>query len=83
MCISQTGSGSNEVSFIIYSPEGVIQRFEERAHAVDSVGVAEYIRALVTTNAIAEYLPDEKSGKPASLPSLVLTSSVICISLIA
>lgn len=48
-----------------------MKRFEQRDHAVDSKGVAEYIRALVVTNAIAEYLPDEESGKPSSLPSLV------------
>ncbi|KZV36443.1 ATP-dependent zinc metalloprotease FTSH 11, chloroplastic/mitochondrial-like [Dorcoceras hygrometricum] len=53
------------------SPESVIQRFEQRAHIVDSRGVAEYIRALVATNAIAEYLPDEQSGKASSLPSLL------------
>ncbi|KAG5558775.1 hypothetical protein RHGRI_008659 [Rhododendron griersonianum] len=52
-------------------PEGVIKRFEERDHAVDSRGVAEYIKALVVTNAIAEYLPDEQSGRPSSLPSLL------------
>ncbi|KAH0686736.1 hypothetical protein KY290_019850 [Solanum tuberosum] len=54
-----------------HSPESVIRRFEQRAHAVDSRGVAEYMRALVATNAIAEYLPDEQSGKPSSLPSLL------------
>ncbi|GAA0185014.1 metalloprotease [Lithospermum erythrorhizon] len=54
-----------------HSPETVIQRFEQRDHAVDSKGVAEYLKALVTTNAIAEFLPDEKSGKPSSLPSLL------------
>lgn len=54
-----------------HSPESVIQRFEQREHAVDSRGVAEYLRALVATNAIAEYLPDEQSGKPSSLPSLL------------
>ncbi|KAI8564979.1 hypothetical protein RHMOL_Rhmol03G0224900 [Rhododendron molle] len=52
-------------------PEDVIRRFEERVHAVDSRGVAEYIKALVVTNAIAEYLPDEQSGRPSSLPSLL------------
>ncbi|OIT32905.1 PREDICTED: ATP-dependent zinc metalloprotease FTSH 11, chloroplastic/mitochondrial [Nicotiana attenuata] len=54
-----------------HSPESVIRRFEQRAHAVDSRGVAEYLRALVATNAIGEYLPDEQSGKPSSLPSLL------------
>ncbi|GAV66224.1 AAA domain-containing protein/Peptidase_M41 domain-containing protein [Cephalotus follicularis] len=54
-----------------HSPESVITRFEQRAHAVDSRGVAEYLRALVVTNAIAEYLPDEQSGKPSSLPALL------------
>ncbi|XP_073019204.1 ATP-dependent zinc metalloprotease FTSH 11, chloroplastic/mitochondrial [Primulina eburnea] len=54
-----------------HSPESVIQRFEQRAHVVDSKGVAEYIRALVATNAIAEYLPDEQSGKASSLPLLL------------
>ncbi|GMN30358.1 hypothetical protein TIFTF001_002770 [Ficus carica] len=53
------------------SPESVIKRFEQRDHAVDSRGVAEYLRALVVTNAIADYLPDEESGKPSSLPSLL------------
>ncbi|KAA8540015.1 hypothetical protein F0562_026707 [Nyssa sinensis] len=54
-----------------HSPESVIKRFEQRDHAVDSIGVAEYIRALVNTNAIAEYLPDDQSGKPSSLPTLL------------
>lgn len=52
---------------------------------MDSRGVAEYIRALVITNAIAEYLPDEQTGKPSSLPTLVfflsactMTTSRIC-----
>ncbi|KAK4362965.1 hypothetical protein RND71_018206 [Anisodus tanguticus] len=59
------------------SPESVIRRFEQRAHAVDSRGVAEYMRALVATNAIAEYLPDEQSGKPSSLPSLVIVDHIL------
>ncbi|KAG1367699.1 ATP-dependent zinc metalloprotease FTSH 11, chloroplastic/mitochondrial [Cocos nucifera] len=54
-----------------HSPEAVIRRFEQRNHAVDSKGVAEYLRALIVTNAITEYLPDEQSGKPSSLPSLL------------
>ena len=49
----------------------MIKRFEQRDHALDSRGVAEYLRALVVTNAIAEYLPDEQAGKPSSLPTLV------------
>ncbi|XP_039060636.1 ATP-dependent zinc metalloprotease FTSH 11, chloroplastic/mitochondrial-like [Hibiscus syriacus] len=54
-----------------HSPESVIKRFEQRDHAVDSRGVAEYLRALIVTNAIAEYLPDEQAGKPSSLPTLL------------
>lgn len=54
-----------------HSPESVIKRFEQRDLAVDSRGVIEYLRALVVTNAIAEYLPDEQSGKPSSLPTLL------------
>uniref|UniRef100_A0A803L2Q5 AAA+ ATPase domain-containing protein n=1 Tax=Chenopodium quinoa TaxID=63459 RepID=A0A803L2Q5_CHEQI len=54
-----------------HSPESVIKRFEQRDLAVDSRGVIEYLRALVSTNAIAEYLPDEQSGKPSSLPTLL------------
>ncbi|XP_035540042.1 ATP-dependent zinc metalloprotease FTSH 11, chloroplastic/mitochondrial-like [Juglans regia] len=54
-----------------HSPESVIKRFEQRDHAVDSRGVAEYLRALVVTNAISEYLPDEETGKPSSLPTLL------------
>eukprot|EP01018_Ginkgo_biloba_P004595 Gb_20184 [translate_table: standard] len=55
-----------------HSPESVIKRFEQREHASDSRAVAEYLRALVVTNAISEYLPDERSGKPSSLPALLL-----------
>nr|CAB3473611.1 unnamed protein product [Digitaria exilis] len=54
-----------------FSPEDVIKRFEQRSHAVDSRGVAEYLRALVLTNGIADYLPDEQSGRSSSLPALV------------
>ncbi|XWS61297.1 hypothetical protein CRYUN_Cryun07bG0113900 [Craigia yunnanensis] len=54
-----------------HGPESVIKRFEQRDHALDSRGVAEYLRALVVTNAIAEYLPDEQAGKPSSLPTLL------------
>ncbi|KAK1399459.1 ATP-dependent zinc metalloprotease FTSH 11, chloroplastic/mitochondrial [Heracleum sosnowskyi] len=54
-----------------HNPEAVIKRFEGRDHTVDSRGVAEYIKALVATNAIAEYLPDEQLGKPGSLPTLL------------
>ncbi|KAF5442236.1 hypothetical protein F2P56_034920 [Juglans regia] len=54
-----------------HSPESVINRFEGRDHAVDSRGVAEYLRALVVTNAISDYLPDEETGKPSSLPTLL------------
>ncbi|GAB2293970.1 ATP-dependent zinc metalloprotease FTSH 11, chloroplastic/mitochondrial [Dionaea muscipula] len=54
------------------SPEAVIERFEDRQYAVDSRGVVEYLRALVATDAISEYLPDEKSGKPSGLPTLLL-----------
>ncbi|WVY89593.1 hypothetical protein V8G54_035107 [Vigna mungo] len=54
-----------------HSPESVIKRFEQRDRAVDSRGVAEYLRALVITNAISEYLPDEDSGKTSGLPILL------------
>ncbi|KAK9994710.1 hypothetical protein SO802_024413 [Lithocarpus litseifolius] len=54
-----------------HSPESVLKRFEQRDHAVDSRGVAEYLRALVVTNAITEYLPNEETGKPSSLPTLL------------
>eukprot|EP00262_Sarcandra_glabra_P005314 TRINITY_DN16751_c1_g1_i2.p1 TRINITY_DN16751_c1_g1~~TRINITY_DN16751_c1_g1_i2.p1 ORF type:complete len:789 (-),score=162.01 TRINITY_DN16751_c1_g1_i2:139-2505(-) len=54
-----------------HHPESVIRRFEQRDHSVDSKGVAEYLRALVVTNALADFLPDERSGKPSSLPMLL------------
>nr|QKY65069.1 chloroplast ATP-dependent zinc metalloprotease FTSH11 [Passiflora biflora] len=54
-----------------HSPESVIKRFEQREHAVNSIGVAEYLRALVVTDAISDYLPDPQSGKPSSLPALL------------
>ncbi|XP_047316301.1 ATP-dependent zinc metalloprotease FTSH 11, chloroplastic/mitochondrial-like [Impatiens glandulifera] len=53
------------------SPEAVIARFQQTDHVMDSRGVAEYIRALVKTSSINEYLPDEKLGKPSSLPDLL------------
>ncbi|XP_022922253.1 ATP-dependent zinc metalloprotease FTSH 11, chloroplastic/mitochondrial-like isoform X2 [Cucurbita moschata] len=53
------------------SPESVIRRFEQRDHAVDSRGVVEYLRALVVTNEISEYLPDSESGRPSTLPTLL------------
>ncbi|KAK9672505.1 hypothetical protein RND81_12G104600 [Saponaria officinalis] len=54
-----------------HSPEAVIKRYQQRDLALDSRGIVEYLRALVATNAIAEYLPDEQSGKPSSLPMLL------------
>ncbi|XP_076956885.1 ATP-dependent zinc metalloprotease FTSH 11, chloroplastic/mitochondrial-like [Bidens hawaiensis] len=54
-----------------HSPESVIKRFDQREYAVDGKGVVEYIRALVATDAIADYLPDEQSGKPSSLSALL------------
>ncbi|KAK1665717.1 hypothetical protein QYE76_053876 [Lolium multiflorum] len=54
-----------------FSPEDVIKRIEQRSHAVDSKGVAEYLRALILTNAIADYLPDERYGRSATLPALL------------
>lgn len=61
------------IKCIFSSPESVIKWFEQRDRAVDSRGVAEYLRALVVTNAIAEYLPNEEYGKPSRLPTLVVT----------
>ncbi|KAK8465324.1 hypothetical protein PHAVU_009G054200 [Phaseolus vulgaris] len=54
-----------------HSPESVIKHFEGREGAVDSRGVVEYLRALVATNAIAEYLPNEEYAKPSRLPTLL------------
>ncbi|QHN93768.1 ATP-dependent zinc metalloprotease FTSH 11/mitochondrial [Arachis hypogaea] len=54
----------------VCSPESVIKRFQERDDAVDSRGVAEFLRALVLTNSLSEFLPDEDSGKPSRLPTL-------------
>lgn len=31
----------------------------------------------MVTNAIADYLPDEESGKPSSLPSLVMKCTLV------
>lgn len=55
-----------------HSPHAVIKRFEQGEHAADSRAVAEYLKALVATNLITEYLPDEQSAKPAGLPALLL-----------
>ncbi|CAN7066543.1 unnamed protein product [Brassica rapa subsp. trilocularis] len=69
--ISRFGSVWCDYVLFCFSPEAVVQRFEQREHAVDSRGVAEYIRALVITNAISDFLPDEQSGKPSTLPTLL------------
>eukprot|EP00271_Cylindrocystis_brebissonii_P003008 TRINITY_DN13758_c0_g1_i2.p1 TRINITY_DN13758_c0_g1~~TRINITY_DN13758_c0_g1_i2.p1 ORF type:complete len:1039 (+),score=196.23 TRINITY_DN13758_c0_g1_i2:171-3287(+) len=53
------------------SPQGVIERFERREHDANPQVVAEYLRALVTTNGIADYLADERSGRAATLPTLL------------
>ncbi|KAL0382420.1 UNVERIFIED_CONTAM: ATP-dependent zinc metalloprotease FTSH 11, chloroplastic/mitochondrial [Sesamum calycinum] len=50
---------------------GMQKALRTRGACCSSRGVAEYLRALVATNASAEYLPDEQSGRPSSLPSLV------------
>ncbi|KAM0019690.1 hypothetical protein Hdeb2414_s0025g00658701 [Helianthus debilis subsp. tardiflorus] len=54
-----------------FSPESVIKRFEQREYAVDSKGIVEYIRALVATDTISEYLGDDQSGKPSTLSALL------------
>ena len=41
------------------SPGAVIKRFEQREHATDAQGVV-------------EYLPDDRSGRTSTLPTLVL-----------
>ncbi|CAM6101654.1 unnamed protein product [Calypogeia fissa] len=53
------------------SPQAVIERFERREHATDSQAVVEYLRALVATNAITEYLPDDRTGRTSGLPALL------------
>lgn len=67
------------ILFSLFSPEAVIKRFEQRDHEVDSRGVVEYLRALVATNAITEYLPDEQSGKPTTLPALVIYHELLSL----
>jgi hypothetical protein len=53
------------------SPAAVIERFEKREHAADSSAVVEYLKALVNTDSIARYLPNNKEGTGATLPVLV------------
>lgn len=53
------------------SPAAVIERFEKREHAADSGAVVEYLRALISTDGIARYLPSDKEGRGATLPALV------------
>jgi len=53
------------------SPEAVIERFERREHATNGKAVVEYLRALVATNVISEYLPDERTGRTSGLPALL------------
>ncbi|KAK4770270.1 hypothetical protein SAY87_030802 [Trapa incisa] len=51
-------------------PESVIKPFEQRDLAVDS-RVAEYLRVLIVSNGIVEYLPNEQNGRNSSLPTLL------------
>ncbi|BBN17942.1 ATP-dependent metalloprotease [Marchantia polymorpha subsp. ruderalis] len=53
------------------SPQAVIERFERREHATDGQSVVEYLRALIATNTITEFLPDERSGRTSGLPALL------------
>ncbi|KAH7281840.1 hypothetical protein KP509_36G065900 [Ceratopteris richardii] len=59
------------VLVLLSCPEATIKRFEQRIHSTDAQCVAEYIRALVLTNAISDYLIDEYNGKSATLPALL------------
>eukprot|EP00245_Coleochaete_scutata_P005764 TRINITY_DN1961_c0_g2_i1.p1 TRINITY_DN1961_c0_g2~~TRINITY_DN1961_c0_g2_i1.p1 ORF type:complete len:846 (+),score=189.61 TRINITY_DN1961_c0_g2_i1:67-2604(+) len=51
--------------------QAVIERFEKREYASDPHVVVEYLKALVATNAISGYLPDERTGKPSGLSNLM------------
>lgn len=62
---------------IFLSPHAVIKRFEQKEYVADSRAVAEYLKALVATNLISEYLPDEQSAKPAELPALVISDFIL------
>jgi len=42
---------------------------------VDGKAVVEYLRALVTTDAIAEYIPDDSKGRSSGLSRLVCSRS--------
>lgn len=52
-------------------PQAVLERFEKREYAVDGKAVVEYLRALVATDAIAGYIPDESKGRSSELSRLV------------
>eukprot|EP00850_Spirogloea_muscicola_P016438 SM000133S26804 [mRNA] locus=s133:136737:142594:- [translate_table: standard] len=54
-----------------HNPRLVIERFERREHATDGLIVVEYLKALMSTGAILEYLPDIRSGKASELPALL------------
>lgn len=49
----------------------MLERFEKREYAVNGAAVVLYLRALLATNAIAEYLPDENKSRASGLPRLV------------
>lgn len=49
----------------------MLERFEKTEYAVDGKAVVEYLRALVTTDAIAEYIPDDSKGQSSGLSRLV------------
>ncbi|XP_024534572.1 ATP-dependent zinc metalloprotease FTSH 11, chloroplastic/mitochondrial [Selaginella moellendorffii] len=53
-----------------HSPQSVIERFERREHATGGQAVVEYLKALVATNGIADYLPDKRTGRSSGLPAL-------------
>ncbi|KAG0554814.1 hypothetical protein M758_12G123800 [Ceratodon purpureus] len=52
-------------------PQAVLERFEKTEYAVDGKAVVEYLRALVATDAIAEYIPDDSKGRSSGLSRLL------------
>ena len=59
---------------VLVRPQDVIAWFDERSSVSGGDAVVEYLRALVATDRIADFLPRSRKGDSLSLSSLVSES---------
>ena len=60
---------------VLFRPRDVITWFDERSSISGGDAVVEYLKALVATDQISDYLPRTRKGDSLSLASLVRDST--------